>query len=173
MKRRSVLFLYLEKIAGGDESCIDNLCKRLADRLIHVPIVTETASKTNTKTKSKAKSKSKSKSKTKAKSKAKVKEEPQKNEDPRLKRINVVCVKYNRKKFVPIFTSEELLKSWCKKKKLKVDSISLLGADLCMALANTKSIWIDPTSKHSVKLKPDDVQKISNIVLEEAEAKVA
>ena len=38
VKSRSVLSLYLEKIAAGDKSCVDKLCKRLADRLLYVPI---------------------------------------------------------------------------------------------------------------------------------------
>lgn len=47
---RNVLNLFLQKVSQGDASYLDRLCKRLADRLIYVPLIEENSggSKTST-----------------------------------------------------------------------------------------------------------------------------
>ena len=37
--RRSLINLYLQKVASGEESYIDRLCQQLADRLVYIPVV--------------------------------------------------------------------------------------------------------------------------------------
>lgn len=41
--RRSLINLYLQKVSSGDESYLDRLCQQLADRLVYIPVVDDTA----------------------------------------------------------------------------------------------------------------------------------
>ena len=41
--RRSLINLYLQKVSSGDESYLDRLCQQLADRLVYIPGVADSA----------------------------------------------------------------------------------------------------------------------------------
>ncbi|MBN8550402.1 MAG: SseB family protein [Deltaproteobacteria bacterium] len=50
--RKSLLNLYLQKVAEGDRSYVDRLCKQLSDRLIFAPVVSSPASASGARAKS-------------------------------------------------------------------------------------------------------------------------
>ena len=50
--RKSLLNLYMQKVAEGDRSYVDRLCKQLSDRLVFAPVVSSPASAPGAKAKS-------------------------------------------------------------------------------------------------------------------------
>jgi hypothetical protein len=64
-------------------------------------------------------------------------------------------------KDTPIFTSENLLKEWCKSNKVESGHIKLLAADFCAALGADLNLLVDPGSPHEVRLTPTMVDDIA------------
>lgn len=124
--QKSLLNIYLQKVAQGDQSALENLCKRLAERLLIVPTV---------------------KGRSGEKGDLEVK-------------VSVVRLQEAHRTVVPVFTSERTFSDWCVSEKQQCDSISLLGADMCMALGVSSWIVIDPGAAHSAELQPFVVEKI-------------
>lgn len=77
--------------------------------------------------------------------------------------IKVKKIKLEDKTVVPVFTDESALQEWIAASAQAVQSISLLGADLCMVLADDIWLLIDPGSEEELNLDPESVKMIVQI----------
>ncbi|MBX7143417.1 MAG: SseB family protein [Oligoflexia bacterium] len=84
--------------------------------------------------------------------------------------FSIVRMQEGHRLVVPIFTSEELYKTWEKATGHRGGSISLLGADFCAALDAQTWIRVDPGSNHCVELQPVLVKKVARVEVDELEA---
>ena len=76
-------------------------------------------------------------------------------------RVSVVTIASEKGPAVPAFTEEPLLRTWCTAQGRSHESLSLLGADLCAALASGKCILIDDLSDQRVLLSNDLAAKVA------------
>lgn len=76
-------------------------------------------------------------------------------------KFSIVIIKEEHRKTVPIFTTQERLKTWCKNNARETTFISLLGADVCLSLDDKTWVVVDPDFENSVILQPMMVQKIA------------
>lgn len=70
-------------------------------------------------------------------------------------RVSVVTISTEKGSAVPAFTEEPLFRTWCSAQGRSHESLSLLGADLCAALASGRFIVIDDLTDQRVILSPD------------------
>jgi hypothetical protein len=61
-----------------------------------------------------------------------------------------------------LFSSEELLKSWCEQRSIPANPMPISGADLCLLLPKDTSIEIDPGTAHWVTLTPDRIELLND-----------
>jgi len=143
MRNRTTLDLFLQKVAAGDEQYVERLCRQLADRLLIVP-----TSKAGTGTPSDLNYTSTNLSVNRAH-----------NEEI----VRVYRIKEAHRSVIPVFTAQKRYKTWCEKEGHKHESISLLGADLCLSLGGKAWIAIDPGHENAFELQPALVQRIAEI----------
>ncbi len=74
--------------------------------------------------------------------------------------VKIIRTKEAHRAVVPVFTSSDLLKSWAEKNNLPSYSISLLGADLSMALSSDSWLVINPDSETAFELQPFMVERL-------------
>lgn len=137
--RASKIELYLEKVSAGDGSYMERLCQQLADRLLLVPIHKQNHDVVYAGGSSSA---------------ARQEE-----------KFKLFCLVKGKTTVMPVFTTQDQFKNWCAAHNYDLDFLSLLGADVCMAVANTMWIVIDPHSRRPVELTPDLVSSIAQIEL--------
>lgn len=88
----------------------------------------------------------------------------------RIEKVQVLKIPKNGAACVPIFTSSRLFQDWAKKDDHQGDSISLLCADLAIALRNedaTTSFIVDYGSEHEATLDYAVIKAISESAPEE------
>ena len=64
---------------------------------------------------------------------------------------------------VPVFLQQNTLADWCQHEGLAENSISLLGADICVAMAGDSWIILEPNTENELKLEPKIVELISKV----------
>jgi len=125
---KSLLYLYIQKVAAGDTSYTDRLVHRLAERLLYVPVTTSGR--------------------------------PEARVSGGSVKVEVVLLKETERSLVPAFTEERLLRNWCSRNGYSGESITLLGADLCAAIAAETWLWVNPGDGYAIELQPVLVEKI-------------
>ena len=81
--------------------------------------------------------------------------------------IEIVRIVEGAQSFVPVFTTDRTWKEWKKANGHEGDALNLLGADLCAALGNEACVAVDPGSKFSIRLSPDDVRLVADVEIDE------
>ena len=76
-------------------------------------------------------------------------------------KVSVVTISSEKGPAVPAFTEEPLLRTWCTAQGRSHESLSLLGADLCAALASGKCILIDDLTDQRVLLSNELAAKVA------------
>ena len=64
---------------------------------------------------------------------------------------------------MPVFLQQNTLVDWCQHEGLAENSISLLGADICVAMAGDSWIILEPNTENELKLEPKIVELISKV----------
>ena len=64
---------------------------------------------------------------------------------------------------VPVFLQQSSLAEWCQNEGLSENSISLLGADICVAMDESSWIILEPSTENELKLEPKIVDLISKV----------
>lgn len=64
---------------------------------------------------------------------------------------------------VPIFLHQNTLSEWCQSEGLSENFISLLGADICIALDQNSWIILEAGTENELKLEPKVVELISKV----------
>lgn len=88
-------------------------------------------------------------------------------------KIQVIKLHEGEAVFVPVFTSEARLEKWSQAHPGGVDSISLFAGDLCAVLEQGVGMHIDPESERPVRLGPESILRITELVQKEVEAEAA
>lgn len=92
-----------------------------------------------------------------------------KNEGSKSTKISVIRVREGERALVPLFTTQQLLKNWLEINEIEGDGMSLLCADVCMALESANWIMIDAGTDYWVELEPRWVQTIAQTNMEDDE----
>ncbi len=133
-EEKNILHLYLTKFAAGDLSCLPKLVRRLADRVLFIPILNRG---------------------------------PAENTPG----VSIKVFKHTEesREVVPVFTSEHRFETWRGESGASVDKLSVLGADLCIALGGKSWISIDEGSEHEALFNPEVTRTIAETPLPESE----
>ena len=88
--------------------------------------------------------------------------------------IQVLRIVDNKgRSLVPVFLQQSSLTEWCQHEGLSENFISLLGADICVALDEKSWIILEPTTENELKLEPKIVDLISKVGQEQDESETS
>lgn len=75
--------------------------------------------------------------------------------------VKIIVLNEGLRTFVPVFTSVTLLKEWAGTRNTQASVVSLLGADVCLAIDPEHWLIVNPLSKNEVILPPHSIKKIA------------